>query len=113
MNAAEILDRAANLLDRDGWIQGHLCGHDGEHCALGGILDVTTNDDPYAQAVDAVERVLGGALDVWNDAPERTKDEVTSTMRSVAAVLRAAATESVLPVQQGTKVDAEYAEQIA
>ncbi len=40
-----------------------------------------------------------GGVPRWNDAPERTKDEVTSTMRAVAATLRAKETAEIIAME--------------
>lgn len=102
IDTAEILDRAADHIDRVGWHQGSL--YDNSElafpscpvCALGAINVALHGEptfpldgaDPHDVA-DAVLDTLGieGLAD-WNDAPGRTQAEVTAALRDTAAALR-------------------------
>jgi hypothetical protein len=95
LSAADVLDRAADLIERGGHLK-QLYMNNGALCALGGLMAAVGSDesiDPYHDprtmiAADTLWRYVG-AVARWNDAPERTKDDVTSTLRACAALLRA------------------------
>lgn len=102
---ADILDDAADLLERKGWIQGRYSNENG-HCAVGAITRVCGLYDAVSltvpdmvevrsqiEAAYQVERVLrnilaerGGPLHVqtWNDKKGRTKQEVLDLLREGA-----------------------------
>jgi hypothetical protein len=87
---ADVLDDAADRLEREGWIQGDLVTGDG-FCALGALLQANTAKDRL-DARDALGRVLGIApaltpgtwLTGWNDDPSRTKQQVLDAFRAAA-----------------------------
>jgi hypothetical protein len=84
---ADVLDDAADLLEREGWIQGDLWRRDsyGGRCALGAICDAAL--DNRNVRVAAARAVLGGSstyLVDWNDTPGRTKQEVLDAFRAAA-----------------------------
>jgi len=89
MDAHEVLVAARNLIDREGWRQDF--GVEGvERCAVEAISDSTVGIS--ADDVSAVlASVLGvpnswGLIGAWNDAPERTKQEVLDAFdRAIAA----------------------------
>lgn len=102
MSPDEVLDRAADIIDRDGWTQ--YCFLFGRSvCAVGAMrLAIGLPAIPQCEGVlpqDVAEfgqaraelRQATGYTDItkWNDAQGRTKDEVTATMRATAATLRA------------------------
>ena len=83
---------AADLIERDGWIQ-YQAGDAGiGYCFMGAIWFAAANrfpkDPRYGHAVldkaqhVAEESVCGGA--VWNDTEGRTKEEVLSKLRELA-----------------------------
>lgn len=85
-SVGEVLEAAAIIVERDGWCQFRMCDQDGGHCALAAIIRA----DVYRCGATAFMRtILGGSLMEWNDAPERTKEEVVAALR--AAALRAGA----------------------
>lgn len=99
MNVAEVLDRAADRLMIDGWVQRDL--HNvGGHCALGALEMVTIHELAYFpealtirdNAIDALLEHLNHTdawhLAAWNDEPGRTADEVIDMMRHCAKALR-------------------------
>lgn len=113
----KVLNDAADYIDKHGWgqrhdqhpITGHVCARGAIGAALGcswklgtlfndpfEITRVPVFDKPveYARAFFRVLYVLLDHLheaDVarWNDAPGRTKEEVTAALRGAAAVWRA------------------------
>jgi hypothetical protein len=87
---ADLLDDAADLLERGGWIQGALEDR-GAHCALGALVFA----DPFNQyrlraRAALAEQVglnpdrAGNWLANWNDAPLRTRQQVLDTFRAAA-----------------------------
>ena len=102
---ADVLERAADLLEEFGW-----CQHQYARTAFGVGVDV---DDARAASFCAVGAIDRATLDLaaaplrspavqeflkdvpgrwfadWNDAPDRTKQEVVSALREAAARARA------------------------
>lgn len=86
---SDILNEAADLIEKFGWIQGNYGAEECGYCALGAILAVDFDDDysihsfnNYIQ--DNHPDMNLGAVE-WNDTPGRTKEEVISTLRKAAA----------------------------
>jgi hypothetical protein len=85
--------KAAAFLEEHGHCKGHTRGFNG-YCAIGALAYCDDKDRDYFPAERLLERALGRgdryantALSVvaaWNDAPERTKEEVIAKMRAVA-----------------------------
>jgi hypothetical protein len=108
---ADVLDLAAGHIDKFGWIQGDLWDVVAERekppsecpvCAMGALNmalhgtprfpEVRPGDLAAHDVADYLERRLDGTeLADWNDAPERTRDEVTRLFRETAAELRGGA----------------------
>lgn len=108
---AEILDAAAALLERDGWLQTQerVFDRDGKvigRCAVGAIHDATATlkaeniadwEDIHAAMLNAKARVanyinLPGApqrtVVGWNDMPGQTQDRVCKALRVTALLAR-------------------------
>ncbi len=90
MTAAEVARKAADLLERDGWCQGKF-RNSGAHCVVAALTAVDDWSAPEQAAVRRRLRVHAGTewLVNWNDAPERTADEVIALLRQVATELEA------------------------
>jgi hypothetical protein len=96
MKTSEVLRKAADEIRRRGWHQGHY-GSDSSDpdscavCALGAI-HAADRDDPWEDSSDlsfaaasALSSVLDGEyVDVWNDNPERTVEEVLEAFEEAA-----------------------------
>ena len=103
--AAQILTEAADIIDRNGWIQGDYWDTDQEEhgtpeaecrVCLYGAINIAVHGSPNHPQADrrpdflwdmtaAVEREAGPMhLDDWNDTAGRTQDEVTALLRTVA-----------------------------
>ncbi len=94
MTAAEVARKAADLLERDGWCQGLF--RDGTRRCLSAaitaaVADVSAPRRDIADEVvrDALRRHTGMTSTRWNDAPERTGDDVIALLRQVANELEA------------------------
>jgi hypothetical protein len=111
LHAADILDKAAKHLQRVGHFKGYLYDERQAKgtalescrvCAIGAILVAAYGKPRYP----AEEPLVGGVGDLailaltehvdepvpsWNDASERTVDEITAAMRDTAKTLRKAA----------------------
>lgn len=104
MNAAEILARAAAVIERNGWNQGGyfadrvgLALRECPVCALGainiaaGLTPGTTINPRTERAVSLLadrvdpDRALVGT---WNDADGRTAEQVVAELRACAATAR-------------------------
>lgn len=115
LTVAEVLDGAANLLEKPGaWTQGAFSRNaDGSAdrdedetsasspvcwCALGALAEVSGVDtlEPYAFALTApktpayleLRDLIGGDVAYWNDEPGRTQAEVVGKLREAAALAR-------------------------
>jgi hypothetical protein len=102
MNASDILFAAANRLELKGWNQGAYLPNVGSlfhtHIDDVGATDLTgairlvdggysnhDSDDAKAEAKEAVRDAIGGgSLGLWNDADDRTKEEVIGILRLAA-----------------------------
>lgn len=104
MNTADILDKAADLIDTYGHCKGVYFGDDGSMCMYGSVVLAgqpgydTENPADLTPEVMAAHRCLdrfmlrqrqSAPAFGWNDAPERTKEEVVSTLRAAAQAARA------------------------
>jgi hypothetical protein len=99
---AHDLLRAADRLRWKGHCKGMLVGNDGEYCVMGAIL-VVTGSSPISVATEralnatkALIRHLDGNADMnwfglwgaavdWNNAEERTADQVIGALEAAAA----------------------------
>jgi hypothetical protein len=103
-----LLLEAADLIEREGWIQGAYKIEGSGYSVVGALLELDPKYDTYSYyfsetdkffcAAMAVTRTLktmppDGVYDMyflkhtlihWNDAPTRTKEEVVATMRASA-----------------------------
>lgn len=101
----EVLERASKkVLEPGWWVQHHLATWDPESnqinhaCAVGTIrleAGVNIGGSSYSEegrVADSAQRVLathvGMPVHLWNDRPERTAEEVATTMRDAAAEYR-------------------------
>jgi len=110
LSVAEVLERAADLIEPEGaWTQGAFARNaQGKDtglsesrgpatcwCVLGATDHVSGEDDPVVQADHLLAQVIGGAahngLGEWNDAPGRTQSEVVAKLREAAALARQSA----------------------
>ena len=111
---ADILDKAAEHIDRVGWIQNGLYDESqwGDDfplqacrvCAVGAINTAVYGNPRYPILETGLQAVAIGAenalkqhlaldnstIPLWNDAPGREADEVTKALRDTAAALREA-----------------------
>lgn len=93
----EILNAAADLIERDGWCQGAF-RRNGKHCLLGAIAETVAGDarsgfnhilahnDDAREAVRVFLATVQCDLGVphWNDKPGRTQTEVVAALRKAA-----------------------------
>jgi hypothetical protein len=86
---ADVLDDAADLLEREGWIQRDDKTEHGR-CAVGALIE-TESEHRWA-ARDRLLLEIGRScrtnptrrLMIWNDAPGRTKQQVLDAFRAAA-----------------------------
>lgn len=116
METWEVLERAADKIERDGWFGAmqadgrfRVNERDGM-CAHIAIVDAGPANEMPITALQVFARAVGGNesignTPVWNNAPERTKEEVISMLRAVAATEKARASR-LLPVVVAQPVEA-------
>lgn len=108
---ADVLERAAEKIEKDGWIKGRLWTEKNQNCdaaakgsavcILGAIITVAGGQDrlssqlAFKQVTENVSPSLGGAtqtdgseISCWNDMPERTVQEVLDVLQLSAKQLR-------------------------
>jgi hypothetical protein len=100
VNTAEILNKAADVIDERGWTQGEYENCAGGVCARGAIF-VAVGLNPLAAAFGSDSAAcsdaeytsvrfrnwLGVMISGWNDDSGRTPEQVTSALRECAAAL--------------------------
>ena len=80
---ADVLNGAADLIERDGWVQGSPRTSEGR--CMNMALQEVAGKQVYWQAKRYVEDVVGfRATAAWNDTPGRTKTEVVAALRAAA-----------------------------
>jgi hypothetical protein len=95
MNVPEILDKAADYIEANGWLQGNFTGPVTRGtrpcaCAIGAMIEVCPDlvlvrHDAY----DALVSTVGGRpIAVWNDTKGRTEAEVIAAFRAAAEKAR-------------------------
>ena len=102
--AAAILNRAAELIEKDGWIQGNWREH-GARCAGQAIydalpyrMDFSASDSAWVAMRRQIGKQRGDTMFEiahWNDAPGRTKDEVIATLKRAASSLSKSSSQPV------------------
>jgi Fe-S-cluster formation regulator IscX/YfhJ len=82
---ADVLDDAADLIERGGWIQNALYDHAGGFCSVGALYEICPTDFPRWRTYAALRSVIGGrSLAEWNNDPSRTKQQVLDAFRAAA-----------------------------
>lgn len=103
--AAELLEKAAEILETDGWCQYSYANSAGEHCALGAMIKASGCEHPwqlwgqrpFQEAVEAIafhhpvsrrHPVFRDDVADWNDQNDRTAAEVIDAFKQAAKDLR-------------------------
>lgn len=77
----QVLLNAATILEERGWIRKFLLTKDG-CCVAGAIKLASKNGEEFNEAKKIFKaRIDGEVIGFWNDAPERTLEEVLSKLR--------------------------------
>jgi len=100
-NTSAVLQRAAILIEENGWVQGQSMAATGEFCMGGAIAHAcyilsdahgwdaqAALDMAVDAATDAVRHEQRGftiALEAWNDQCSRTAEQVCAVLRTAAA----------------------------
>jgi hypothetical protein len=85
---AEVLERAADLLVRDGWCQEIMFHSNGSRCARGAILDAGKGTGLCVTAMARLNFHLGlerCSIETWNDSMCMTADVVVRALKEAAA----------------------------
>lgn len=89
MTAREVLLKAAEHIERYGWLQGAR-GKTGQPCCAVGAINAVGGCDRSSRddAIETLKRNIGlarpFAIQNWNDAPGRTKEDVIAALRGAA-----------------------------
>jgi hypothetical protein len=116
MEMEEVLFKAADVLERDGWCQGACVNSQGQHCAVGAIMQVLAEADairvrPFSVLTivenhlmleDHASQIRPGnapsaSVVCWNDQVGRTEGEVIETLRAAASRVASYRTRSETP----------------
>ena len=86
MSVADVLHRAADLIERRGWRQGAARMSNRHcYCALDALEAVCSDRPGQVAAFSVLIDTLGvSSLTGWNDTPGRTKAEVVAAFRDAA-----------------------------
>ena len=84
----QIMLKAADLLEKDGWCQHHLSNNEGAHCVRGALMEfgsayVVLQAEQRLKAIGIPCDDWYGIVS-WNNAPERTAEEVINALRAAA-----------------------------
>lgn len=93
MNTSQILFKAAQILERDGWCKGISLNSSGQMCAGGAIARAHHGDADHWDAASEETmrdfmRIIDGSapeyptsrISAWNNAAERTAEEVIDAL---------------------------------
>lgn len=94
---SDIISKAASAIERYGWIQRWAGNVDEGFCTLGACawafysgpyrIRVDQEYEAYREALAALRDRVGVDVALWNDAPERQREEVVAMLRRIAATL--------------------------
>jgi hypothetical protein len=87
MTHAEILSKAADILDAHGWCQGDH-QHGGKRDIDAAIWSTNAPKEECFAAMDDLADFLGELSLLWNDVPGRTHEEAVKALRDCAAKVR-------------------------
>lgn len=94
VEAAEVCRKARDVLAERGWGQGPPSffrasqSQSGRVCAAGALLIAADyNFALYGTAWDACTKIVGEDVPIWNDAPERTYEDVVLAMKHAEELL--------------------------
>jgi hypothetical protein len=85
--------KAAEVIRKDGWVQKRSIGPNNEHCLMNAVQHATgywivsgqANRDRYNAVRERIKAKLGIRYPaVWNDAQDRTKEEVLDLLEDLA-----------------------------
>lgn len=111
MNPADVLERAADLIEANGLAKGILKDDKGRHCAMGAILTVLDGrcDASIGATIDALVATLPeycplfhapeiwSPVVLWNNDVDRTEVEVVEAFRQAAKNVRNEAVPAASP----------------
>ena len=86
MSPGEILNAAADAIEEHGWTQGRFGTQHVGFCAMGAMRHVSGLSTVIEEsAAYDLLRAHVGSTSYWNDEPGRTKEQVVTVLRKVAA----------------------------
>lgn len=77
----QLLRDTKERLFEKGWMKNDFGFLDGPNCLAGAVLAVAS-DDNSNQVFTALEKEIGNVISGWNDAPERTFNDVVDVIDS-------------------------------
>lgn len=88
---ADVLRKAAEVIERDGWTRGVGTDESGAHCTIGALsVAAAETYTTWGLAFRAIynglraQGVASPGIVEFNDAPDRTAEEVTALLRFAA-----------------------------
>lgn len=90
-NVADTLDRAADYIEAHGWCRGRVKDAEGRVCVIGALCEVSKSDRLIANAMDAMDCLVGGNAIQWNNNVAFDAAEVVNHFRKASEMARAAA----------------------
>jgi hypothetical protein len=101
LTASEVLLKAADILERDGWCKYSLHDGKGRHCVAGAIL-LAVAGSPGGDALRNEARQLlrqhlsfWPNIESWNDLPWRTRNQVLAKLRATAHAITQGSTSDI------------------
>jgi hypothetical protein len=88
LTAPEVLLKAADVLERDGWCKYSLNDRQGRHCVAGAIIIAVAGspggDELRKEARLQQHLTFWPTIESWNDLPWRTRNQVLAKLRAAA-----------------------------
>ena len=82
----KILLEAADYIERHGWCQNVYQNGLGNACVMGALLQVVRTTSRDGKSLSRLRKYLDvTSLENWNDAPDRTKEQVVEALRARGA----------------------------
>jgi hypothetical protein len=91
----QILDKAASIIQTNGWCQNTFKDSDGKYCIIGAMIEASESDRDYFfnnhyseifSKLCKAEPLIGASIAAWNDSEDQTKENVISILKKAASL---------------------------